>query len=112
LSPEKDRLTFVTKGALRRPITFEIDGKTYQVSRLNRACFEEAQKLEAQAAKGKAAALYAQLSLVSNVPQAVADELDVQDLRDLLAGIRKRIAKAEPAGEEKNVSKPGGTPAA
>jgi hypothetical protein len=110
LSPEKT-LSFVTKGALHRPITFEIDGKTYQVKRLNRATFEEAQKLELQIAKGKTAGLYGQLPLISNCPAEVANELDVQDIRDLLAGIRKQISKA-PVGEEKNVSKPGGTPAA
>jgi hypothetical protein len=110
LSPEKT-LTFVTKGALHRPITFEIDGKVYQVGRINRARFEAAQKLELQIAKGKVEGLYGQLPLISNCPAEIVNELDVQDVRDLLAGIRKQLAKG-PAGEEKNVSKPGGTPAA
>jgi len=111
LSPEKTPLSFVTKGALHSPFTFEIDGKTYQVGRINRARFEAAQKLELQIAKGKVEGLYGQLPLISNCPAEVANELDVKDIRNLLAEIRKQLAKG-PTGEEKNASKPGGTPAA
>ena len=96
---------------MHRPITFEVDGKTYEVARLNKALFEKAQKLEAEVVKGKVGALYEQITLLTTAPNAVINEMDVRDVRDLLSGIRERIIKGEPE-EEKNESKAGEPPAA
>jgi len=111
LSPKAKLLKFSTKGAMHKPITFEVDGKTYEVTRLNRALFEKAQKLEAEVAKGKVGALYEQLALLTTAPAAVLGEMDIRDVRDLLSGIRERVIKGEPE-EEKNESKAGEPPAA
>ncbi len=104
-------LKFATKGTMHQPIVITIDGKDYEVARLNRALFEDLQKLEGQVKQGKVGALYDQILKMTTAPKAVVDALDIRDVRDLVRGIRNRVAGKDVPVDEKNELKPGPTPA-
>jgi len=104
-------MDIATKGTLQRPITFKVDGETYNVVRLNRSTWESAQGLEAEIRAGNFGALYDQVVMMTNVPKELVDAMDIMDLRDLVEHISDRIrGKGEPEAA-KNGLETGETPA-
>lgn len=105
-------LKFTTKGTLQKPITFEVDGVLYEITRLTRDVIDAGNKLEEKILGGNTGAIYEQMGLMSNAPQDVIDALDIRDIRILINEVRNKLLEKDIPEQEKNESKTGETPIA
>ena len=110
------RTVLSTKKSLFDPFEVDVDGVIYTNRPFSKQLFSELQKLDSKAKStktpdgDKVSAVYDQIALIFGVPQAIAYQIDIRDVKELLDKIKSTIEnpiKALKTEVEKNGSEPG-----
>jgi hypothetical protein len=101
------KLQIDTSKSLYPPITFDVDGQTYAVKKLNRKSFVFLKDIEKRLNEGDATAVYDEIIELTNMPADLVNEMDVEDLRAVARYITDETKERGKPDEEKNEPKPG-----
>jgi hypothetical protein len=102
MSGDPVRFSLSTTDASLFPILeFEVDGVVYHTKRFTRTVIRRLQELDARLREGDLDAIFSHLAEITDLPEAVIAELDVNQVSALIKHITANAIKATEGAEKK-----------